>query len=290
MDYQAIAASYTGAVMKTRKAQAGFTLTELAIVVTIIGILTAGFLQGHEFLENAKVNGTVSQITAIKQGVINFVQFYGRPPGDLTQPQVRLPNYPTDGRGIPPAATAGDGAVGKFTWGVTGGYAAQMAAAGMTPAAPTVGDETELFWIQLTYAGFVTGVTPTGLETKTAPAWGVTHPSASIGGGFIVGHADGSAGAQRTPGAPDAIAALSGLVYAIETLPNTDLGTTANQQPLTPLRAGQIDRKMDDGRPETGLVRGYGTTASCFTAAGVNAYNESVTSKDCGVIIMDNKN
>lgn len=268
--------------MNKRNGQSGFTLVELAIVVTIIGILTAGALEGHEILQSSRVNATVSQITAIEVGVGNFNDFFGGKPGDIPQPQVRLPNYPTDSRGISPQS---NGYVGVTNWG-TGGFLKQIPVDGMAPLAPTIGDETELFWTQLLYAGLITGVTNDGLMNKTVPQWGVTHPAASIGGGFVVGYDDS---APLTPGAPVA-ASFSGLVYAIEAVPNTDLGTTSGTQPMTPGRAAHLDRKMDDGKPYTGIVRAYGVTASCFQGATTNSYDESVVSNDCGILIYDAKN
>jgi hypothetical protein len=62
---------------------------------------------------------------------------------------------------------------------------------------------------------------------------------------------------------------------------------------LTPTRAAQIDRKMDDGKPGSGYVQAYGVPASCYgnganppvAAIGIAAtYSESVTTNDCGLV------
>jgi hypothetical protein len=49
--------------------------------------------------------------------------------------------------------------------------------------------------------------------------------------------------------------------------------------------AAQIDRKEDDGLPASGDVQAYGTSASCYTAAGTLVYAEGVISKDCGFYV-----
>ena len=51
-------------VQKNMRAQAGFTLVELAIVMIIIGLLIAGVLKGQALIGNAKVTAQVAQIKA----------------------------------------------------------------------------------------------------------------------------------------------------------------------------------------------------------------------------------
>ena len=48
--------------MKQMSNQKGFTLVELAIVMTIIGLLIGGVLKGQELMENARVTSTVAQV------------------------------------------------------------------------------------------------------------------------------------------------------------------------------------------------------------------------------------
>ena len=45
-------------VQKHMRAQAGFTLVELAIVMIIIGLLIAGVLKGQALIQNAQVTAT----------------------------------------------------------------------------------------------------------------------------------------------------------------------------------------------------------------------------------------
>ena len=51
-------------VQKHMRAQAGFTLVELAIVMIIIGLLIAGVLKGQALIGNAKVTAQVAQVKA----------------------------------------------------------------------------------------------------------------------------------------------------------------------------------------------------------------------------------
>jgi hypothetical protein len=75
------------------------------------------------------------------------------------------------------------------------------------------------------------------------------------------------------------------MIFALVAAPTTGTVasmTVAGQQPMTPARAAQIDRKMDDGRATSGYVQAYGA-AACFNGVN-NSYSESVTSNDCGLM------
>jgi hypothetical protein len=41
---------------------------------------------------------------------------------------------------------------------------------------------------------------------------------------------------------------------------------------------------MDDGNPVSGAVQAYGVVANCQGTAAAPAYNEGVTTKDCGLV------
>jgi prepilin-type N-terminal cleavage/methylation domain-containing protein len=77
---------------KNMRAEGGFTLVELAIVMIIIGLLIAGVLKGQELIGNARVTATVAQIKAIDAATSTFKDTYQDIPGDMINPGVRLPN------------------------------------------------------------------------------------------------------------------------------------------------------------------------------------------------------
>ena len=148
--------------------------------------------------------------------------------------------------------------------------------------------EFALFWAHLLKANLITGISDTALRPDAFKAsWGETNPAAKTGGGFFVGWGMG-AGILSSVSDP---AALQGLLLAIAADANgyfypDGFADIAGQNVLTPARAGQIDRKMDDGAPATGTVQAYGTATSCFADGGGDAYIylESVASKDCGLV------
>ncbi|MDD9900761.1 MAG: prepilin-type N-terminal cleavage/methylation domain-containing protein [Alphaproteobacteria bacterium] len=262
--------------MKTLETQKGFTLVELAIVMTIIGLLIGGILKGQELMQNARVTSTIAQVRAYEAAVTTFNDKYSATPGDMTNAQTRIPGCGVAAcdaaNGQPANAVAGDGLLGDPGWGA-GGFGTQTAGA--------AGNETMLFWTHLLLSDLIAGVTNAHV-TGGPMQWGETHPAAKIGGGFVVGFGDGTI----TPGHTGAAGTgPAGMVLALVQAPNAGLTNAGGTQPLTPTRAAQIDRKMDDGRPIGGYVQAYGSTNNCFDAVGgTDTYLESITSNDCGLV------
>ena len=277
-----------------RWAQRGFTLVELAIVMTIIGLLIGGILKGQELMQNARVTATIAQVRSYEAATTTFRDSFAAIPGDMNNASTRITGCDvscnpcaTGPACTAPSPGAGDSMVGSPVWASTLAWASQTPASMVTTGAQTApGAETVLFWRHLSLADLIAGI-----SSSANIAWADSHPQARIGGGFIVGMGNGT----RPPGAA-AIAPLnggpSGMILALVQSPNT--GTVATmtatgQQPVPPSRAAQIDRKMDDGRPAGGFVQAYGLTGSCYNTgapftATAPGYLETVVANDCGLM------
>jgi prepilin-type N-terminal cleavage/methylation domain-containing protein len=251
--------------MKTKN-NAGFTLVELAIVMMIIGLLIGGILKGQELMENARVTSTIAQIQAYEASTTSFRDIYNAFPGDMRNATARVPNC--DG-----TTNCGNGD-GNSIVGAAGGLGTAQAA---TTVTGTNSDEEPIqYWRHMLLADLISGV-----STTTTVAWGETHPSAKIGGGFVVTHANGTA-VGNVPGTP------SGHLLVLQNSPTTTTGSlSGGQSPLSPVRADQIDRKMDDGMPDSGYVQGYGVSTGgrgCYeTTNGVTSYQGN-TIKSCNLL------
>jgi len=66
----------------------GFTLIELAIVILIIGLLTAGVTSGNSLLKQSRIKATISQADEMKVKFNTFKSTYGAIPGDMTDASV----------------------------------------------------------------------------------------------------------------------------------------------------------------------------------------------------------
>lgn len=273
--------------MKRPETQKGFTLVELAIVMTIIGLLIGGILKGQELMENARVTSTISQVKAYEAATTTFRDSFNAFPGDMPNAQNRVPNC--NANCDPPAASRGNSIIGAPGW-AAGGYAIQLPVAGMTNPPAAAGDETQLYWIHLLQSDLISGVTDAAIQAVTVPSWGITHPTAKIGGGFVVGYGDGTAGL----GMPAVTVGPAGTTLVMTTAPNTLMDATAaanGQRPLSPSRAAQIDRKMDDGKPGAGFVQAWGFQGAAAAGADICIdnvappnYFEANTAKSCGLI------
>jgi prepilin-type N-terminal cleavage/methylation domain-containing protein len=243
-----------------RKSRAGFTLVELAIVIIIIGLLIGGVLKGQALITNAQVTTTVAQLKSIEAAVITFKDTYNTIPGDLMNANTKLPNC-----AVPPCNPAAPNGDGRLA---------------LAPgAAPLAGSENQSFFVQLNAAGLLSGITP-GTQT-----FGGNMPVAKISG---VGIGAGSPSIPVVAG--DFLALVGGTVPPAGLyLVLTGTPTAAPTVSLIPDQALRIDTKLDDGAPDTGLVRAFGVTGAgignCGTAAGPGVYATIDGSTTCGLYV-----
>lgn len=248
--------------------QAGFTLVELAVVMIIIGLLIGGVLKGQELIANAQIASTVTQVKGIDAATSTFVDTYNAFPGDMATAETRLAGC--DGT----SCVNGDGnTVLEF--------------------APNTDDansgESLMFWTHLALADLVTGVNAPE-DAGDDGLFGFQLPTAPIGGGLVAGYSASGDIAERT-----AAANARGGHYVVlrrdggtqATGGDAGAGVAPTTQ-MAPLQAARVDRKMDDGSPNTGTVVAIGGVAGdecvdAATTAGV--YNEQQQGDLCALAI-----
>lgn len=247
-------------IASQRRSEQGFTLVELAIVMVIIGLLIGGILKGQELITTAKVGATVSQLKSLDGAINTFQEKYAAYPGDMQRPNTRLPGCTTS-----PCSVAGDG--NSLIQNGSGRSGASLGGGPANITDPTAGEGHRIF-THLTAADLLTGIDP----SQTGQFAG-TLPAIKAGGGMWIGYSD-------TAAAPGVTTLTPGRHYAV--LNGTPGAVDQDSGGFNSITAAQIDRKMDDGRPNFGGVQTTGANCS-IDVSGIAAYAEATPGGACAM-------
>jgi len=223
----------------------------------IIGLLIGGVLKGQQLIENAKVTGVIQQVTAYRAAFHSFSDTYNSPPGDMRNARSRISGCNDDNFCV---GGNGNSLVGEIISSGGGNEAKTQAGFNTLPQV-----ETSMFWKHLALANLITGI-----ETNADPTisnWGATHPSSKIRGGFHIFYS-ATIGDWGT-----------GHVLRLQNSLTESAGAGGEGAlALSPQQAEMIDRKMDDGMPDTGSVSADFAGTEC-DRGGV--YQAQRKSKNC---------
>lgn len=247
--------------------RSGFTLIEISVVLVIIGLIVGGILVGRHLVDSATMKAQIVQISKLNTALNTFRGKYDMMPGDLTQADVAKLGFTDyfvygDGNGIVNDTL---GVYDTSSWYI----------------------EPVLFFSQLADAGLTEKYTyhypnPTGFLSpiRTLPVLKLNENSGMIA------------------------ATYKGKVWYFLGVANTAMATAYLSSfcspALTPSLARELDTKMDDGIPGTGIVlastppvtalSGHTTDldltpSQCVTDATATAYNTSSTRLWCSMLI-----
>ncbi len=144
---------------RSSRAQQGFTLVEIAIVLVIIGLLLGGILKGQEMITQAKIKNVINDFNGISAAIYSYQDRYKALPGDDANAGGAAGRWTT--------STSGDGN-GQFC---TGACPSPVVAPNLynnTVTTTAGAPEVNLFWWHLRLAGFVPGTTAAGAGTSAS--------------------------------------------------------------------------------------------------------------------------
>jgi prepilin-type N-terminal cleavage/methylation domain-containing protein len=226
----------------------GFTLVELAVVLVIIGLLTAGILVGKTLIRQSQINSVSADTQRYIGAAQTFQQKYGALPGDM-------PNANSYWSGV----SYGDGngqidtvAESFLFWQHLAN--AQLIQGIYTGAAGTGGSSDHVInsncpQSRLTSSGF--GVKYVGIKASDTTYYDGNYGHAFIFGGYYTNFYPAKA-------------------------------------TLTAAEAQSFDDKYDDGQPGTGSVRAWNTTATYAPTCSTNSttYNNATAGPICSLIFV----
>jgi prepilin-type N-terminal cleavage/methylation domain-containing protein len=232
------------AEFKASRKSTGFTLIELSIVLVIIGLIVGGVLAGQDLIRAAGERAQIAQIEKYNTAVNTFYGKYGALPGDLNAQVATLFGFTP--RGQYAGEGDGNGLIEGVSFNIAGDNFGNCEQTG----------ETAMFWVDLSLAnglnvnlidGSFNAASPNTAPTTLTPS--LYYPAAKIGGGNFIYvwsgsfSATGPASGQNWFGLSAITSMDSGGCHL-----NSNLGLTVKQ-------AYDIDKKIDDGYPQTGNVR-----------------------------------
>jgi prepilin-type N-terminal cleavage/methylation domain-containing protein len=268
--------------------KSGFTLVEVAIVLLILGLLVGGVLQGQELVKQANIRSVISQFRNYDLAVNTFKTKYGESsiPGDFSRAYEFGLNHPLGSTTENVANTSVGNNNGNGNNIIDGANASAF-------VFDSWEGEYQNFWVHLSNAGLIKesfsfdcgggGTCPNAILDEATPKNSLNVGLIAVSDFDIVDYSPvKSVNFILGAGKSGAVIYLDALGEGV----NLDDSLTTEQ-------AYSIDNKLDDGKPDRGIVSvigGYNSSSfiadsslsstDCYSVAGGD-YNLNIKSEVC---------
>ena len=269
----------------------GFTLFEIAIVLTIIALIIGGIVLGKSVMTNSQIQSVVADVNNFKNAAKMFQEKYHYLPGDFpgavnfwsadtTCPTGDTSNY------LQRTKTCngdGDGFIGGAEDGDTN-----------YPSPTNVGTnyrEALRLWQHLSNARFINEAY-SGIPYAGFYKAGINIPRAKTANshGFAMFYSYALNSASQTP---DGVTHSGGYPGAYKHI--IEFGNVTNTSDpqdgldnpaITAAQAKSLDAKIDDGQPSTGNVRSFTSSSNSSTCSNSSAYLSTGSDIACALIFV----
>lgn len=247
------------------KAQRGFTLIEMSIVLVIIGLIIGGILKGQELIESSRQKNMISQIDRVKAGITTFVDRFKSYPGDYSRAAAVINAQLGVGND--------DGHVGAIN-----ADAANLAVGANVLASENMQFFTHLLAVDLIGGGTVVGTGGTAIACFSGTC---ATPSPQPAGPWPQTGLSVNYGTHQGTAANPASSKQSHWLILSRWIGNGAFPAASGGAAVSAERAFQLDSKYDDGIAWEGAIRTLPTVAACGTTAAT--YVAATTTVDCNL-------
>lgn len=237
------------------RAQAGFTLVEIAIVLVIVGLLLGGILKGQEMINSARARNLADLTNDIPAAYFGFIDRFNRVPGDWDAAAASVALGATVDSG---------GVIGR------GGNNGRID----NPAGADAFVEPNAVWEQLAKAGFIDGAYSGDPAVPTTN--GNQTPLNAFNNVVILGR---TADYQDSGTPSTRLHLILGRGVPVDIARETDVKLD-DGRPLT----GTVRLAVNDSSPNTFGMLGS-TDARCLDT-GSSEYNVTGDSQDCNLVYL----
>ncbi len=260
------------------RSQHAFSLSELAVVLVIIGLVAGGIAAGRSMIRSSEMQHIGEEYQLYAGAMTTFIDKYGALPGDMPN-ATRYWGYA--GNAAPATSCVSRASITAVT--VPG--TCDGNGDGKLNLASSNGNTSEQFrcWQHLAYAGLIQGKFSgnSGAVSVSDPDLGVNSPQSVFPHiGWGCGYYDNASGGNGYSFADDM---TNWFVFGSE----AD-NVWPDGPALTTQDAWDLDSKLDDGKPATGMVRGN-VLGNCVNSTSTNdrtaTYKLSdVSPEKCGLV------
>lgn len=275
-----------------QRGNSAFTLIELAIIIVIIGLITAAVLGAQSLIESSKINAQVAQLEEFDKATNAFVLEYDALPGDIERQEAL--DYGFSVSGYQHLVHNGNGKINMRGNGNVALTPRQSWEGVVTTSYEFLGEQ-EFYFVHLSEAKLINSTGLTGWTLHWEPYEpNVHYPETKIGERAITSASDKSGRTHYIVGIDHAYRTTYGFNRA------------ESFEGFIPKVAYKIDKKLDNGIPNTGRIKAIrwdngirvegvaGDNASapyhsdCVTDSNANRYNLSESEPSCVLWIRAN--